>query len=120
MKFNFNLKQFLLDLPPDSSIRRIVLSALFSVISFVIFLIIFLVIQPNFITKIDEDSPRVKMNYYLLVSYSLMFSILIGLVVIFYLKPHDTNNKSNSNDKAKAGYAYNPGLNPGNTTIVRL
>ena len=76
----------------------ICLSSLFTGISFIIFLIIFLISKPSFITEISDDK-IVKINYYLLLSYSLMFSILIGLFVIFYKV-----NGSNKNDTVKLSF----------------
>ena len=73
----FNLKQ-LFEYSP------IVLSAIFTGVSFIIFFIFFLFIKPRFIKEISEKDKIYKINYYLLVSYSLMFSILIGIFTILY------------------------------------
>ena len=80
----FNLQQILKQSP-------IVLSALLTGISFMIFFIFFLITKPRFIKEMSEEKVY-KINYYLLLSYSLMFSILIGLIVFFLKKSEYTGD----------------------------
>ena len=93
----FNLK----NLSPIS------LSVFYTGISFILFLIVFLITKPCFITEISEDKVN-KINYYLLVSYSLMFSILIGLFLILYKVNIKTTDKVTLGFESNIKTSYNP------------
>ena len=59
------------------------LSVLSTIISFIFFFICFIIIKPSFILEITRHKYP-KINYYLVISYSLLFSILLGFIIINY------------------------------------
>jgi hypothetical protein len=65
-------------------------SILFTVISFIIFFLTFLIIKPSFVMEISKNKD-LTINYFLLLSYSLMFSIVIGFIIVFF-KLHNKMN----------------------------
>ena len=75
-------------------------SILFTLISFIIFFLKFLIIKPSFVMEISKHN-HLTINYFLLLSYSLMFSILIGFIMVFF-KLHNkmsaVDNKMSSVD----------------------
>lgn len=59
------------------------ISVLSTIISFIFFFVSFIIIRPSFILEISKHKNH-KINLYLLTSYSLLFSILVGFIIINY------------------------------------
>ena len=77
-------------------------SSLFSVlIAFLVSLIILYVTKPSYIMEVSKDGKN-KKNIYLLVVYSMLFAISVGILVLLCMKGF-TENKS-----TKPRMAFNP------------
>jgi hypothetical protein len=63
-------------------IKNPIVSSLFSTIfTFILSMIIFYISKPNCILKISDKGIKIK-DYYLLISYSLLFGVFTGVVVL--------------------------------------
>jgi hypothetical protein len=72
-------------------LNSISLSIISCVIAFIIFIISFLIVKPVYIKDISDKGIE-YINYYLLISYSLLFSIIIGIIVFFIRIEFQKNN----------------------------
>ena len=63
-------------------IKNPIISSLLSVlITFITVIIILYITKPIYITKVYDDGVE-NIDYYLLVSYSLLFGVLVGIIVL--------------------------------------
>ena len=72
-------------------LNSISLSIISCVIAFIIFIISFLLVKPVYIKDISDKGIE-YINYYLSISYSLLFSIIIGIIVFFIRIEFQKNN----------------------------
>jgi uncharacterized membrane protein len=64
--------------------KKPIISSIFSMgITFIITFIILLITQPSYIMEVSKKGTK-KKNLYLLLSYSLLFSVLIGIIVLLF------------------------------------
>ena len=73
-------------------LKKPINSSLFSIlITFVISLIILYTTKPSYIMEVSKNGKN-KKNIYLLVVYSILFGISVGIIVLLYMKGLYENN----------------------------
>lgn len=67
----------------------IIFSVSILAVSFIVLIIIFALTKPKFIVEISKKGKK-KINYYLFVSYSLLFAVLIAIIVFLVRNKNDS------------------------------
>jgi membrane-bound metal-dependent hydrolase YbcI (DUF457 family) len=80
----------------------IFLSLLTICITFIISIIILLITQPLYVIEVSEKGK--KINIYLLITHSLLYSVLCGIIILLY--------KTNEEKPIKVGFSYQNKFNP--------
>lgn len=88
-------------------LKKPINSSLFSmVITFVLSLTILCVTKPSYIMEISKKGKN-KKSIYLLVTYSMLFSVLVGITVLLY-RTGSTETKSDAPRMAFNPRSYRP------------
>lgn len=92
--------------------KKPIVSSLLSMgITFVITIIMLYIVQPVYIIEVSDDGKK-KRNVYLLFTYSLLFSVFIGIIVLLFRTGHkDSYVKmgfNNFNPKSFKPQIYSP------------
>lgn len=69
-----------------------IISSLISIIStFILSIVFFCVCKPSFIIKVSNKGVKV-IDYYLLVLYSLLFGVFVGIIILFIVSGNTSTN----------------------------
>lgn len=91
-------------------LKNPIISSVFSIgITFVIFILIFYVTNPSYIMEISKNGKK-KKNIYLLLTYSLLFGILVGICVFLYKTGSKSSSVANITFSTYNGRSFRPKL----------